>query len=311
MSGLVIENPIHFANVIVSPNILPGDRIWLRGGTYSGDFATAMAGTAEAPITIQPYNNEPVRIVGSLQIGGAYTHWKNITFINTETNAILSAVYMSFAGTELEDCDISSGGANMGISWFGSGVGKLLNCAIHNTGSYGIYTHNNNGGLREITGCTWSSIGGYYGMHLYSESANNVRDYTVSGCTINKPTVVHGAEISGVQFLTNTFNSWLKIGGAPTDTDTRQAVVDGNTFHGSGSGITAICWSDLTITDNVFAVLLGGIERTNLSVYPGANELNTAIDRNAYTSGQFFVDDTPKTWQQWQALGYDAAGTYS
>jgi hypothetical protein len=309
MAGLVIGNPVKFSTAITSANVLAGDALYLRGGTYSGDWTSSIAGTFANPVTIQPYENEPVTIVGSLAIGGAHTHWQGITVQNPVVASHNSAVYITQAGTWLTNFDIS--GVALGASWFGSGVGKLVNCAFHDLGNYGIYTHNHLGGAREITGCTFSNIGGYYAIHLFSDG-NKVRDYVISGCTINKPTIVHsGVEVSGIQFLNNTFNSWLKFGNSQTASDPRSGVIDGNTFQGTGSGITALSWSELTITDNIMAIVQSGIEKTNVSLFPGANLISTSIDRNAYTSGDFYIDNIEKTFAQWQALGYDAAGTYS
>lgn len=311
MSGLTVDDPVKFAYLVSSPNVLPGDVIYLRGGTYTGDWVTSFAGTLANPVTIQPYENEPVTIRGSLQIGGVHTHWNDITIINETDNAVASALYLTTAGTWIDGFNISCSGAQQGISWFGSGAGKLLNSTIHDTLDYGIYAHNHNGGTREITNCIFSSIGGYYAIHLFSDG-NKVRDYVVSGCTINKPVIVHsGIEVSGIQFLSNTFNSWLKFGNSQTVSDPRSGVIDGNTFQGQGSGLTALSWSELTITDNIMAVVQSGIEKTNVSLYPGANLISTSIDRNAYTSGDFYIDNIEKTFAQWQAAGYDAAGTYT
>lgn len=58
----------------------PGDTIYLRAGTYAGNFTCALVGTAENPITIRPYQSEHVIIDGSLTDNGEYTVWQDIEF---------------------------------------------------------------------------------------------------------------------------------------------------------------------------------------------------------------------------------------
>jgi hypothetical protein len=298
MSGLTINDPIRFSEVLASQNVIPGDVLHLRGGTYLGN-AINFQGTAEAPITVQPYNGEPVIFDGMVSVTGLYTHLKNITFRNTDPTK--STVYITGFGIELDTCDIS--GAFLGVSWFGSGFGKLINCAFHDTGSYGIYTHNHVGGAREITDCTFTDIGGAYDLHMYSDSANAVRDYTVSGCTFGKLVVSHGSEVTNVKYLNNTFGAQLKLGNGLTVEDLREFVVTGNTFTGA-SAIRALTCSRLDISQNIFS------SETNIELTRGANETSLSIDQNEYTGGAFAIGGAAKTWQEWQAAGYDAAGTY-
>ncbi len=310
MTG-TITNPIKFASVITHAGVLPGDSIYLRGGTYTGDWITSINGTSEAPITIQPYNNEPVTINGSLQIGGIHTHWRDITIINSADNVVNSALYLTQPGTWIDGFDISCSGAMQGISWFGSGVGKLINSTIHNTLDYGIYAHNHLGGLREITNCTFSNIGGYYDIHLYSDG-NKVRDYVISGCTMNKPRVVHsGYEVSGIKFINNTFHNWLKIGNGRTVVDTRESIVTGNVFEGEGIGLSIIDPSTTQVLDNTFVVKQRPNQQVNIGISHNINFVGEVIDGNHYTSGLFSLEDVyPKTFTEWQGFGYDLQGTY-
>lgn len=307
MTG-VITNPIRFASVISNPRVIPGDEIILRGGTYTGNWVVNVKGAENAPVVFRAYKNETVNIVGGLTLAGDYTEWHKINVYQPDASKY--PVYISRPGTKLIEVDVSGG--FIGIGWFGSGVGELRRVNVHNTTSYGLYTHNHNGGLREITDCVFSEIGGYYAMHLYSESANKVRDYMVSACTINKPTIVHGAEVANVNFIGNTFNSWIKFGNGQTDTDFRQGVISENVFQGMSSGINAVSWSHLEVLDNSFAIVQNPqtTEKTNIYLYPGNNAVSTLIDRNTYIQGMFFIDNVQKSFSQWQAGGYDAAGIY-
>ena len=145
MTG-TIYNPAKFSDVVNCDKIIPGDTIVMRGGTYTGDWVVTVSGSAENPVKFISHSNEVVIIRGSLILQGQYTEWSNITIQQPDTTK--PAIHMTAVGTKLIDCDISGG--FIGVEWFGSGIGKLLRCNIHNTTSYGMYTHNNGGGLREI-----------------------------------------------------------------------------------------------------------------------------------------------------------------
>ncbi len=48
----------------------PGDVVYIRGGTYRETVVPGVSGLAGAPITFEPYNNEPVTIDGADPISG-------------------------------------------------------------------------------------------------------------------------------------------------------------------------------------------------------------------------------------------------
>jgi len=55
-----------------SPNVIPGDTIYLHGGTYTGNFTCSVSGTEALPITVQAYPGETVIIDGGLTVTGDY-----------------------------------------------------------------------------------------------------------------------------------------------------------------------------------------------------------------------------------------------
>ncbi|MEK7633618.1 MAG: hypothetical protein AAB437_02130 [Patescibacteria group bacterium] len=53
------ENPWDLQTALNQPaSVHPGDMIWLRGGTYTGNFISNLTGTAAAPITVKQYLRE-------------------------------------------------------------------------------------------------------------------------------------------------------------------------------------------------------------------------------------------------------------
>src|SRR5437867_1936882 len=56
--------------------VQPGDTIWLRGGTYTGNFDGTLTGTSAAPIVVRQYPGERATIDGNLHVHGAYAiYW--------------------------------------------------------------------------------------------------------------------------------------------------------------------------------------------------------------------------------------------
>ena len=210
MSGLILSEPTQFYKAIVSGNVIPGDTLYLRGGTYRGDWVLDIYGTAEAPITINPYNGEPVTIDGTFDFGTS-EHVKvlDVNFTNSNPDRTLwdTGITMNNAGDWLIGCDIYDMHSD-GVNWFGSGIGGVVECRISNCGSeapsyvndwgHGIYTHNNGGGLRTIARNLILPQIGRYGIHIYSESANYLRDYLVED-NVN----LHPVHTGGGQGLTN------------------------------------------------------------------------------------------------------------
>ena len=47
----------------------PGDTIWLRGGTYTGNFTSYLTGTASLPIVVRQYPGERATLDGNVNPG--------------------------------------------------------------------------------------------------------------------------------------------------------------------------------------------------------------------------------------------------
>ena len=52
------ERPWDLASALQQNAIRPGDTLWLRGGTYRGDFTSRLKGAEGAPITVRQYPGE-------------------------------------------------------------------------------------------------------------------------------------------------------------------------------------------------------------------------------------------------------------
>src|SRR5882762_11463571 len=52
--------------------VQPGDTIWLRGGTYRGQFINYLNGTAASLIVVRQYPGERATVDGNLVLAGSY-----------------------------------------------------------------------------------------------------------------------------------------------------------------------------------------------------------------------------------------------
>lgn len=189
MSGLTVNDPIKLEQVLRSSKIIPGDTLYLRGGTYAGNWIANIGGTLEAPVVIKPYDLEPVVIDGTFTFGMSHLKVMDIEFTNSNSDRTLwdSGITMHPQGSWLIGCDIHDMHSD-GVNWMNSGIGGVVECKIANCGSlapngpphYGhaIYTHNNGGGARLIARNLLLDQIGKYTIHIYSASSNYLRDYT-------------------------------------------------------------------------------------------------------------------------------------
>jgi hypothetical protein len=136
---------LRFALTNVS-SVLPGDTLWLRGGTYPTYTSTnypyvmsySLVGTSNNPIVIRPYNGERAVIEGGLAptslANGIWFWGLEFTCSNARTN-----IYPN-----------RPGGLNI------SGFSKAINLVFHDTGHSAI-----GGTASEIHGCIISGTGIY------------------------------------------------------------------------------------------------------------------------------------------------------
>jgi hypothetical protein len=135
MPGLTVENPVIFSNAIKSLNVLPGDVLQLRAGTYTGDWIVQLNGTAAAPITIMPYNNEQVILDGSLIVAGKHVTLADMEIMNSSISRTrgVAGVNAFLEGFRIHGCLIHDLHLN-GIRMIGAGDGHICENVILNNG---------------------------------------------------------------------------------------------------------------------------------------------------------------------------------
>lgn len=122
-------------------NVVPGKRIVLAPGTYTGSFSTDVEGTALQPIVIESQNPaEPAIISGysagsgySLRVRGDYWIIRNLKFTNAQKGIILDNSNF----TLITDVEVYHIGYEAVHFRDGTSYSSIENSRIHNTGKTG------------------------------------------------------------------------------------------------------------------------------------------------------------------------------
>lgn len=167
-----------------------GGTIYLREGTYSGDFVSLIEATAAGPVTIRPYPGEHAILDGSVTIRGTYTVWRDLEFTYsgwTKRTTELpgndpadmpynKAINVHGVGTALVNCVVhdTRGGIN---PWSDAIGAQVRGCLIFNTDFHGpvntyghaIYTQNATG-LKVFKNVVIAQGYSGWGIHAYSDN---------------------------------------------------------------------------------------------------------------------------------------------
>lgn len=241
-------NPLTFADAMKDIRIMPGHTIWLRGGTYLGDFISVLNGTDKAPITIKPYPSEHPVIDGGLTINGSYTHWYGIEHRysgwTTRIGDPGKYLYVNGPGCRIINCyihDLAIVGfwePAVGAEFYGNVIHNI-GCMVGGKGyGHSLYTQN--------------SIGRKLIKHnvMGSPFNWNIHAYTEGGSIDNFDIVENTCFNAGI--LSGTLRDGILIGGG---VDSMGSVMDGNLTYGNRRGYLKYGTKgvELKASDNYFA----------------------------------------------------------
>jgi hypothetical protein len=229
------ENPLTINDAFRYDLIQPGHTVYIRGGVYPISSLCTIDGTSESRITVRPYNNERVVILGS---------W------NDAQSSYVDYIDLEFAGDHdpFEPYDPTKDHAFAGLG------NRIINCTLsgsHNAGAwdnvdlvYGTISFNH--------GVIDNGIG--YGHSLYTQNQdpthNKVIKHSVFGRSANYG--LHGYATD--YFLTNIdILENVLLPGHSAHLIGSQKADDGVTFNGNHS-----CW--------IVAIGYGAHDHTNLTM---------------------------------------------
>jgi hypothetical protein len=161
----------------------PGDTVWLRAGTYAGEFRTCLTGTATDQIVFRQFPGARATIDGTLRADGAY-----LTFWGFEIMQSVPFTYGLQANTNAGHFInlVVHDAGNQGVSFWTPGENaELYGCLIYNNGihdnlDHGAYVHNETGTKLLADNVFFDNFA--RGIQVYASSNNPaIRNVQVEG----------------------------------------------------------------------------------------------------------------------------------
>ena len=153
--------------------LTPGEKLWVRGGTYAELVIVGNSGTAQAPITITAYPGETPVIDGSALV---VKNWSSLL--------ALAGSYIHVSGFEIKNININGlgglNGATQVLGGFGIQIGgnnnSVSKMTVHDTWAQGVIIQGDNGILQDSS--------------IYMVSMNNCRvnaNFDCNGFAVPNP----------------------------------------------------------------------------------------------------------------------------
>jgi hypothetical protein len=264
--------PWDLATALAGPaKVQPGDTIWLRGGTYTGEFTSRLKGTKDAPITIRQAFGERSTIdlvtkdrTALLDVEGEYVRFWG--FEVTCSHPIrISKSGGPFAGPDIRRGSIHCRASHvsfinlvvhdLGVGfgfWSEGEAGEVYGCLIFNNGwkapdrghGHGIYTQNVKGTKRLVDNVLFNQFS--HGIHAYGSAKARIEGFHIEGNAAFNNGVLAGPEDLAPNILVG--------GGAPAR---RITLARNFTYHSKPATSVRLGYGavndDLTLTENYFA----------------------------------------------------------
>jgi hypothetical protein len=331
------------------PNALkaarPGDCVWLRGGTYSGDFDCRVAGKDGLPIVFRASANEWPVVDGSMSITTGHTRWWGIEFRDSRFTTRQSrqkgsdpsdipsspGLFVTGPGTKLINCVIHDSRGGVGF-WSTVTDGEIYGCLVYHCGwmapdrghGHGLYVQNQIG-TKNIRDCIIFDQFGY-GIHAYTESGrldNIVLDGNVvfnsgSLCGNYSTNLHHGGmqPLTGARWIANsTYFGPLHGGvnrlGWDKENPVTNAEVTNNAFVG-GTALDLVDVKSPIMTGNRFYGRITGFESVAYpeNVYsgiPSSGPPVAVIRPNLYDDGRASI--AIYNWERGDEVVLDVSST--
>ena len=252
------------------PQVVAGDTVWLRGGTYVGGFDCRLEGTEQAPVVIRPEPGQRVTIdcrsrderdSGLFTILGPHNIVRDIEFTCSELKRTTElkgpwpddirrgGVFCRGDHAKLINLDIHDLASGLGFWATGIG-GEVYGCLFHHNGwkapdrahGHGIYAQNEKGTKSLVDNVLFCQFS--HGIHCYGSKKAKLENLHVEG---------------NACFLNGCFDP--KAGPAPGlfvggEMAVANVNINRNYLYGNGLNV-GYPWGqmnrDVTITDNEIA----------------------------------------------------------
>ena len=320
-----ITSPWDLETALNQPSsVHPGDVIWVRGGTYVGNFQSSLSGTANSPIVVREYPGERATLDGNtetptvitLTIHGQYTWFWGLDITNSNPLRILDypgscgprgdGVGNYAVGTKLINLVVHDG-CN-GIGDWSTGLNpsntEVHGCIIYGNGAigtdrghgHGLYVQNQTGTKTHTDNISFNSFD--YNFHAYTEGGylNNIvldgNDFFNSGALGGYATtdiLVGGLHVAQNPVLSNN-SVYDSTGGTAlaigySAGDTNVSLINNYLSTRSGNAIQAV--------KSTFSVVSGNLFNGGISQSGGSQDFitgNTYVPAGTHpTQNQIFV----------------------
>jgi len=330
--------PWDLATALSHPGtVQPGDTIWLRGGTYRGQFRSALTGSPSAHVVVRQYPGERATIDGNLTVRGASaTYWGFEVMNSSASRPQVHGVDVHAPNSRFVNLVVHDHGINGFGFWSAAPDAEIYGSIIYNNGhqaadrghGHGIYTQNSTGTKRLADNIIFNQFS--HGIHVYGSPAAGLRGYNIEGNVS-----FNNGSLSRVRSAPD-----LLVGGGSAAE--RISVTQNFTYRGDGKttatfgnyagptngdltlrdnylvGTTKLTsWSSVNLTGNTFA---GATTLMFLTLPSGRSASSYSWDRNSYVSkeGQwapFSLTTNGRTqalaFPSWQgATGIDRSSGY-
>ncbi len=182
-----IDSPLDLRTALGGGRVSPGDTVWVRGGTYRGDFVNSLNGTSAARITVRAVPGERATIDGHLIVlGSNVTFWGIEVMSSTPTSSGALGINVKAPGSRFVNMIVHDESASgLGV-WTEAPDAEVYGSLVYNNGTHpnldhGIYAQGNAGLKRihdNVIFNNWT-----YGLHIYTGSGGYIRNFDVQGNT--------------------------------------------------------------------------------------------------------------------------------
>jgi hypothetical protein len=293
-----------------------GDTIWLRGGTYNGNYISHLTGIPSAPIFVRQFPGERAVIDGStplfekypkaLIVHGASTWYWGFEITNSDPQRVSpdlatdrgrgSAIESDAPNAKFINLILHDTGQGLAL-WIPGTDAEANGNIIYNNGweapdrghGHGIYTQNQDGTKLIADNIVWGNFGGY-GIHAFGTDQTFLRGYDFEGNVVFSDLWLVGGD-TAIARITAANNFLYGTGfmfGYNHDLINQDITVKNNYVFASNP-ITSLFCSSVSLTGNTFVGQPGpsAPDGTNISLYvtQGADASNYTIDSNKWYRG--------------------------
>lgn len=178
MAGLIPTDPITLTDALSGSNVIPGDILKLRAGTYTLDSINQIIGSSGSPVIVKAYEGERVILCGDFTDAAA----QYVTYVDLEFSAVrdpnpseYSSPWHNFQGARIKVINCILHDSNGAAAW--DDVDLIYGCISYNHGAivngttaYGhsLYTQNSDAGHKKTVKHSIFGRSANYGYHLYA-----------------------------------------------------------------------------------------------------------------------------------------------